>query len=119
LVEGYNAHNPLSFRPELIIATLYGIIARFGRVTIVLYISGMDGGRIRHTLKEGEMSDCLEWDKPMTSEQAKRWWLTSGFVADELYRATLKKLNDSEESVKFWRELAEKYKPYYDEVENG
>ena len=35
---------------------------------------------------------CLTWDKPMTSRQAKRYLMTKGFVAEELYDAIQIKL---------------------------
>lgn len=38
----------------------------------------------------------LHWDRPMTSIQAARYLLTSGFVAEELYRATAKRVAELE-----------------------
>jgi hypothetical protein len=38
------------------------------------------------------MSDCiLRWDVPLTSDQAARYLLTTGFVAVELYNETLRR----------------------------
>ena len=38
-----------------------------------------------HTPKQKLDDPTLVWDVPMTSAQARHYWMTSGFVAAELY----------------------------------
>jgi hypothetical protein len=42
----------------------------------------------------------LQWDRQMTSDQAERYHLTSGFIAIELYRADVKSAAEKVEAAK-------------------
>ena len=42
----------------------------------------------------------LRWEPPMTSKQAQRYHMTKGFVAIELYEATLRELEQARKDLK-------------------
>lgn len=78
-------------------------------------------------LVNGIHPNSLEWDKPMTSAQAMRYWTTYGLIPAELYEADLRRqrhtiaqlqaaLDDARDALKQARQESYFVREYLDEA---
>jgi len=59
-----------------------------------------------HTPRQKPDDPTLVWDRPMTSAQARHYWMTNGFVAVELYRVAQRQAKTASEMLTALKKIA-------------